>query len=848
MMELKRFLQIVSRYRFFIGIMCLSAVVTAVLLTYVVSEKYVSSASILIRPQKSLNFVPRREEILSFPIGYYTPIETASKTYSQIIKERTIAERVVKILGLHRYQETYGTGLKYLWNKTKIKVKKSIAKLWNLLKYGRVFEEDHFNGTVSKVMGSLSVKPTKETYLFKVEADWVSPEMAAAIANTAAEVFMEYLQELSYGENRNARDIAVKRLKESEKKLNESRAALINFKKKNNIVSLKKEMELQLELLSRLEDSRESIITKITGLEARKKSLIKKISELQKFSMSTTKVTKNPLVRELQSQLAKNEVRLAGLRKRYTPEHREIQALLAENEKIREKMKSESPELKSEEMMSVDPIYRNLSSELTSIETDLNSLMAEKERIEAAIRDKKRQVDQIPSIEAELRRLELAVSLNEETHKLLTKEYDELQISSTDTMPQIQIIQRAVTPLYPSRPIKVYHAGLAGLLSLLTGIGISLILENLNMTIRSIDEAEQKLGFPVIMTIPRVNLEDSAHPLLISDSGREPTEENRIHARACVQLPLHIRYYKGEDMISVKAVSSDIGPGGIFCYIEEKTTLKEGDHVEVSILLSDSSTESLDIRGTVVRCKNGIFYSGYSSIAIRFDETDDAVTSKIENIVRIKNAKFSYALPNSFEESIRGLRSHILFMEKKNLRTFLVTSSGYGEGKSTMIANLAVSLVEAGKKVVVIDANLRDPALHTIFAMTNDSGLSSTLLSGNEPFLKRSDSGLTVLTSGPATSDPSALIESPRMINLLNHLKDEFDIVLVDSPAVLAGPDAELLASMVDGVVFVVNAGISEVNDCRRATQILKRINSRMLGIVMNNFQGDAESYYVLNG
>ena len=133
-MEFRQFLNIIYRSRYMIILMCLSAVITATLLTYVLSEKYKSATIVLIRPRETIDLVPKRKEILDFPLGYYSPVETASKTYTEILKSGVVAERVIQLLGLDTMKEDKGTGWRYYLRKIKSGIKEFILKTWTLLR------------------------------------------------------------------------------------------------------------------------------------------------------------------------------------------------------------------------------------------------------------------------------------------------------------------------------------------------------------------------------------------------------------------------------------------------------------------------------------------------------------------------------------------------------------------------------------------------------------------------------------------------------------------------------------------------------------------------------------------
>jgi capsular exopolysaccharide synthesis family protein len=509
-MELRDFFKIILRHRFVIIVMCLSSVVTATSLTYVLSERFRSQAMIMIRPQKSLELVPQKEEMLKFPVSDYTPIETTSKTYSEIIKSRTVAEKVVTLLDLAAQPEVEESGWRALLRRAKVKARDILMKTWNLLKYGRIEEEDPFNRIVTEVQGGLSVKPTKETYLFELQAEAKSPQLASAIANAAAKVFVDYLADLSALEKKEALHAHTAKIEAARKQLDRSRNAVVEFKRSAGLVSPQKEISLELEALSKLEVSQEALSAKIRGVLARKESISRQLAEYERFSKSTTKVADNPLYRQLSSDLAKKEIELAGLSKRFTAEHRAVKSLQAEIDEIKEKLKGEVPTLTSEETLSLDPIHQSLSNELVNANVELEALKAEHERADRAILEKKRLISQLPQKETDLSRLELLAVLNEDTYKLVSKHYEEVELATGRETPYIQIVQPAHTPLYPFRPIKVYHAGLAAILSLIVGIGVALLLEQVNTTIRSVDEAERGLSLPVLMTVPQLALGSEA--------------------------------------------------------------------------------------------------------------------------------------------------------------------------------------------------------------------------------------------------------------------------------------------------------------------------------------------------
>ncbi len=202
-------------------------------------------------------------------------------------------------------------------------------------------------------------------------------------------------------------------------------------------------------------------------------------------------------------------------------------------------------------------------------------------------------------------------------------------------------------------------------------------------------------------------------------------------------------------------------------------------------------------------------------------------------------------------EAYRTLRTNLEFSNlDKSLRTILVTSASAEEGKSTTLANLAVTIAQSGKRVILVDADLRRPTQHQIFGLKNDVGLSDmvrddTLLAA-PPLQETNVPNLKVLTSGKLPPNPAEILGSKRMSEMLSALLEQADVVLFDAPPVLAVTDAAVLSSKVDGVLLVVSAGKTKREKARQAQMQLEKINARLIGAVLNNVQAErgAQYYY----
>jgi non-specific protein-tyrosine kinase len=195
-------------------------------------------------------------------------------------------------------------------------------------------------------------------------------------------------------------------------------------------------------------------------------------------------------------------------------------------------------------------------------------------------------------------------------------------------------------------------------------------------------------------------------------------------------------------------------------------------------------------------------------------------------------------------EAYRTLSTNIQFSSlDRDVKTLLVTSVGADEGKSIVLANLAITMAEAGRRVVVVDCDLRRPALHDVFGLKDQPGLTTMVLneSMQPPLQATSVANVSLVPAGPLPPNPAELISSERFTRVLNAIGAEADVVLLDAPPVATVADATILATRVDGVLLVVDSGRTRRESGRRAAEQLQRVGARVLGAVLTNVKAERE-------
>ncbi|MDH4422867.1 MULTISPECIES: CpsD/CapB family tyrosine-protein kinase [Bacillus] len=198
-------------------------------------------------------------------------------------------------------------------------------------------------------------------------------------------------------------------------------------------------------------------------------------------------------------------------------------------------------------------------------------------------------------------------------------------------------------------------------------------------------------------------------------------------------------------------------------------------------------------------------------------------------------------------EQYRNIRTNIEFTSvDNNIRSIMVTSANPGDGKTMTVSNLAVVFGQQGKKVLVIGADLRKPSIQDLFAVHTSNGLTN-VLSGQANIMqciqKTDIENVYVMASGPIPPNPAELLGNQVMDEVLLEAYNMFDIVLIDTPPVLAVTDAQILANKCDGIILVVRSEKTEKDKIVKTKQLLDKASGKILGVVLNDKKEEQEQY-----
>ncbi|MGI6486217.1 MAG: CpsD/CapB family tyrosine-protein kinase [Tepidanaerobacteraceae bacterium] len=219
-----------------------------------------------------------------------------------------------------------------------------------------------------------------------------------------------------------------------------------------------------------------------------------------------------------------------------------------------------------------------------------------------------------------------------------------------------------------------------------------------------------------------------------------------------------------------------------------------------------------------------------------------------DKLDRLQNLMVADDPKSAVSEAFRVLRTNLQFSSvDKQLKIISVTSSYPGEGKTTICSNLAVSVASTGKKVLLIDADLRKPRIQKVFLLENFKGLSNLLaekLKLQSVVNNLDIENMHVITSGPVPPNPAEMLGSDRMKDFLNEASSAYDVILLDAPPVNTVADVSILSSYVDGVILVVEVGTTPREAVMIAKQQLEKVNANIIGVVLNKVEHHGAGYY----
>ena len=661
---------------------------------------------------------------------------------------------------------------------------------------------DKFGYISMKINRKIVAYAIRGSNVIQIGFESSDPALCREVANTAAQVFQQRISRVRQEGVSGVRTFIEEQLMRVQEQLNDSEQELKAFKEANNIISVDRESQGLLKTMTEAEvlynqvksnrgSVEERLVTVETKLRQQKETLVPSIMDI---ATPYTQRLKEKLI-SLQQQVT--ELKLSG----YEDDHPKLAQLERETEQTKKSLAAEALKIAKGESI-IDPIAQieKYVNEVYTLQIELETLKAQENMLKETMKKYEGKMRSLPEKEYVLARLTRQKEVMAQSYMMLLQKREEARISEAENLTSIRVIDKARTPFIPISPRKKLNVAIGLFLGLLIGFGVAFIREVSATSLDSADELEKLTDWHVLASVP-----------VISTAGNG-------------RFPLLNRPSNGSS---------------------KSPLIKQG-------LITDG----------------------------------DASKSAIA-------------------ETYRMLRTNLQFLGLGDkYKTILITSIGPDEGKTTTLTNLGATLAMMEQKVLLVDADLRRPQMHSIFDIDKEPGLTDLLVyhgamkddvpivDGNQPltekgfkhqelgdlvdnfsdfvmdshFLSKINNlagisnlnmlnsslvetvqstyieNLKVLTSGKQLKNPSETVSSISMKALLDELKNKFNVVLIDSAPLLLVPETMVISSLVDGVIFVVDAQKYHQEMLVKAKSLLQQTNAKVIGVVINNVEIDRSS------
>jgi tyrosine-protein kinase Etk/Wzc len=458
-----------------------------------------------------------------------------------------------------------------------------------------------------------------------------------------------------------------------------------------------------------------------------------------------------------------------------------LQSLTTAEDRRKELLTRRTPE--DSDIRALDGRINELEGELRAMAaTYLQGLTNQLRSIDSGMEDFRRQLRSIPEKELQYARLERQPKVLEGVYTMLQTRLKEAEVAAAARDPSVRIVDAAIPPTRPVWPKPTVTIITAILCGFLLGVAVAFTREYMDRAIRSRMDVRGATGLPVIGLIPRIQRRGGSPVALIAESRKR---QANLPTPALPRPPNTIR------------------SGYTFLTTEQLDPTSERPQADPTKQIVERVPLTISSKAAVIA------------------------------------------------EALGVLQTNIAFSRQgAPAKTLVFTSPLPGEGKTTMVVNLALSLAQRGIRVLLIDADVRRGVVHSVFRGAREPGLSE-VLQGLLPF-ERARRGVSVgerglldyLTTGKLYPDDHSLVASDAMRTLLARGREEYDLVIVDTPPVNIITDAAILAAGADGVIIVARVGVTEAAALSYAVEQLRHVRAEVLGVVLNDIDLQRDAGY----
>lgn len=650
--------------------------------------------------------------------------------------------------------------------------------------YGEEFDE-------RQIEENLSVSSEQGSSVIKVKAKASTPKRAKILANTAAEFHIQKITDMKRTDLDQGIGFLKKQMEVVNKRLEEAEGELNEFLEKEGVPYLAFfSSDSGGELLSELQGLQTDLSKTETELELTKAQLSSYQNLIsQKRKLLDQKTGSSALgseIDQIRSKLIEQRLELGTMQESFTEKSYKVRSLKQKIDALEKSLKQELEKVASVGGDSLDPVseLQNLIYQSVSLNVTLSGLKQKEALLKEKIASFKEEHPELPAKQMELTRLRRQARVQEETYMMFREKYENMRLLNEMKTSGLEIIDKAEEPEFPVSPNKKRTLVMGVVIGLSLGVMFAFFLEYLDDSIKLKEDIERYLNLPIMGTIPKIEPFELPEEVLSRRDNPQKLESN----------PNSSSNELSSDDNEKSNGSSEEGE-------KRRGKRRKGHRKRIKRLLSHT-----------------LLYA---------DKRNPAITN------------------------YRTLAANIRYAEVDTpIKTLLVTSAAPGEGKTVTATNLAISLAQTGKKVLLLDADLRKSRIHRIFQFDREPGLTDFLIDeASEPnlsVLPTEIDNLSVLVSGSHVSNPEMLLSSEKMASLIESLKEEYDIVIFDSPPLLSAADAITLAKETDDTLMVIKSGQTKRQIALQGKELLENVGAELLGAVLNNVDYSKQygSYY----
>ncbi|MFQ6614960.1 MAG: polysaccharide biosynthesis tyrosine autokinase, partial [Fidelibacterota bacterium] len=557
-----------------------------------------------------------------------------------------------------------------------------------------------------------------------------------------------------------------------EKDLARVEDSLRSFQEKEQIFGLDGNADLLLQQLSDIESKYYTTLAGINILKERKRYMMDQLSQEEKQLAGNLLSSINDRVFALRTEIAQTEADLVRNASLYGEEHDLVKSNRVKIKKLKDELELQTQQLIARGLAVADPIkYRQaMIDTLLRFEGNEAGLEFRAQEYEKLVSQYNDQLNTLPAKSLHFARLERDRKVLADTYSLMRQKLEEARITQASQLGKVRIIDPAIPPEHRSKPNTKMNLLLGLILGLGLGVGGAFMAEYLDNTVKTAEEIERK-------------------------------------------------------HLTILGIIPSIGEGR---YVKRKKRKKGDRRAETG------RSEKLKVKGEKQGEVNPV------SDTANGNGAGAKTVLRRQEVARLQRRLITHEDPKSpVSEAYRSLRTSIIYSSSgEPIKSILVSSPGPGEGKTTTIANLAITYANLGKRTLLIDSDLRRPVLHRVFGVHRDPGITHYLSGETETFdelvQETEIQNLAIVTAGAIPPNPSELLGSERMLKTVARLEQEWDIVLFDSPPLIAVTDAAMVSKEIDRIILVVKSGVTDKNAFNHTLQVLQNVEAPLGGIVLN--------------